>query len=136
MKKKLFVGNLSWKATEESLKPAFEAFGKVVSVKIITDHTGRSKGFGFVEMETADDAQNAIQGLNEKLHLDRNMRVSLAQERTERPAGERRERSGGGGFGGGFGGGGGGGFGGNSGGGFGGNKSSGHRSRDRDTGGW
>jgi len=91
MKKKLFVGNLSWKATEDSLKPVFEAFGKVVSIKIITDHTGRSKGFGFVEMETADEAQNAVQGLNEKLHLDRNMRVSLAQERTERPAGERRE---------------------------------------------
>lgn len=106
MKKKLFVGNLSWKATEDSLKPVFEAFGKVVSVKIITDHTGRSKGFGFVEMETDQDAQNAIQGLNEKLHLDRNMRVSLAQERTERPAGgggfggERREpRHGGGGAG-------------------------------------
>lgn len=107
MKKKLFVGNLSWKATEDSLKPVFEAFGKVVSIKIITDHTGRSKGFGFVEMETDEDAQNAINGLNEKVHLDRNMRVSLAQERQDRPAGERREpRSGG------FGGGGGGGFGG------------------------
>ncbi len=136
MKKKLFVGNLSWKATEESLRPAFEAFGKVVSVKIITDHTGRSKGFGFVEMESADEAQNAIQGLNEKLHLDRNMRVSLAQERTERPAGERRERSGGG-FGGGFGGGGGG-FGGGGGGGFGGKGGGGRggRDRDRDNGGW
>jgi RNA recognition motif-containing protein len=100
MKKKLFVGNLSWKATEESLKPVFEAFGKVVSIKIITDHTGRSKGFGFVEMDTDQDAQNAIQGLNEKVHLDRNMRVSLAQERTDRPAGsgfggERRESRGG-----------------------------------------
>jgi RNA recognition motif-containing protein len=113
MKKKLFVGNLSWKATEDSLKPVFEAFGKVVSIKIITDHTGRSKGFGFVEMDTADEAQGAIDGLNEKLHLDRNMRVSLAQERTERPAGERREyrsdRSPSGGAGRGFGGGGGGG---------------------------
>lgn len=100
MKKKLFVGNLSWKATEETLKPVFEAFGKVVSIKIITDHTGRSKGFGFVEMDTDQDAQNAIQGLNEKVHLDRNMRVSLAQERTDRPAGgggfggERRESRG------------------------------------------
>jgi RNA recognition motif-containing protein len=91
MKKKLFVGNLSWKATEDSLKPVFEAFGKVVSIKIITDHTGRSKGFGFVEMETAEDAENAIKNLNEKPHLDRNIRVSLAQERTDRPAGERRE---------------------------------------------
>jgi len=128
MKKKLFVGNLSWKATEESLKPVFEAFGKVVSVKIITDHTGRSKGFGFVEMETADEAAAAIQGLNEKLHLDRNMRVSLAQERTERPAGERRESRGG------FGGGGGGGFGGGNGGGFGGGaKSGGFRNRDNNS---
>lgn len=100
MKKKLFVGNLSWKATEDTLKPVFEAFGKVVSIKIITDHTGRSKGFGFVEMESAEDAQNAINNLNEKPHLDRNMRVSLAQERTDRPAGggdrgERREYRGG-----------------------------------------
>lgn len=93
MKKKLFVGNLSWKATEESLRPIFEACGKVVSIKIITDHTGRSKGFGFVEMDTPEEAQSAIQTLNEKMHLDRNMRVSLAQERTDRPAhggGERR----------------------------------------------
>lgn len=95
MKKKIFVGNLSWKATEDTLKPVFEAYGKVVSIKIITDPTGRSKGFGFVEMETAEEAQNAIEGLNEKPHLDRNMRVSLAQERTERPQGERREYRGG-----------------------------------------
>lgn len=87
MKKKLFVGNLSWKATEDTLRPVFEACGKVVSIKIITDHTGRSKGFGFVEMESAEDAQNAINTLNEKPHLDRNMRVSLAQERTDRPMG-------------------------------------------------
>jgi RNA recognition motif-containing protein len=91
MKKKIFVGNLSWKATEDTLKPVFEAFGKVVSIKIITDHTGRSKGFGFVEMESAEEAQAAIQQLNDKPHLDRNMRVSLAQERTDRPMGERRE---------------------------------------------
>jgi RNA recognition motif-containing protein len=93
MKKKLFVGNLSWKATEDTLRPVFEAYGKVVSIKIITDHTGRSKGFGFVEMESAEDAQNAINNLNEKPHLDRNMRVSLAQERTDRPSGgDRGER--------------------------------------------
>lgn len=94
MKKKIFVGNLSWKATEDSLKPVFEAFGKVVSIKIITDHTGRSKGFGFVEMDTPEEAQNVIDKLNGKQHLDRELRVSLAQERTERPAGgggERRE---------------------------------------------
>lgn len=95
MKKKIFVGNLSWKATEDSLKPVFEACGKVVSIKIITDHTGRSKGFGFVEMDTAEEAAAVIEKLNGKSHLDREMRVSLAQERTERPAGERREYRGG-----------------------------------------
>lgn len=99
MKNKLFVGNLSWKATEESLKPVFEAFGKVLSVKIVTDNTGRSKGFGFVEMSSEAEAEAAVQGLNEKPHLERNMRVSLAQERSERPAGgaPRREYRGGGG---------------------------------------
>ncbi|MBA3815744.1 MAG: RNA-binding protein [Parachlamydiaceae bacterium] len=100
MKKKLFVGNLSWKATEDTLRPVFEAYGKVVSIKIITDHTGRSKGFGFVEMEGPEDAQNAINNLNEKPHLDRNMRVSLAQERTDRPAGGSYDRGNGGGGGG------------------------------------
>lgn len=89
MKKKLFVGNLSWKATEDTLRPVFEACGKVISIKIITDHTGRSKGFGFVEMETAEDAQNAINLLNEKPHLERNMRVSFAQEHPERSSGDR-----------------------------------------------
>ncbi len=141
MKKKLFVGNLSWKATEDSLRPVFEAFGKVVSIKIITDHTGRSKGFGFVEMETAEDALSATNGLNEKLHLDRNMRVSLAQERTDRPAGERREfrsesRGGsGGGYGGGSGGYGGGSSGGSRGGsgGYGGGSGGGSRSRDNNS---
>lgn len=83
--KKLFVGNLSWKATEDSLKQHFESCGKVVSAKIITDqYSGKSKGFGFVEMETAEGAQKAIDLLNEQPMLDRNLRVSLAQERTER----------------------------------------------------
>jgi RNA recognition motif-containing protein len=97
MKKKLFVGNLSWKVTEETLRPMFEAFGTVVSVKVIVDQfTGKSKGFGFVEMETAEGAERALAELNEKPLLDRNMRISLAQERTERP----REGGGGGGGGG------------------------------------
>ncbi len=89
--KKIFVGNLSWKTTEEQLKAHFEAFGKVLSAKIVTDQmTGRSKGFGFVEMEDADAAAEAIRELNGKPLIDRNLRVSLAQER------ERTERSGGG----------------------------------------
>lgn len=80
--KKIFVGNLSWKASEETLKPLFEAFGTVVSIKIIRDqYTGKSKGFGFVEMETDDEATKCIQELNEKPFLDRNLRLSPAQER-------------------------------------------------------
>lgn len=86
MKKKLFVGNLSWKVTEETLKPLFEAYGAVVSVKVIVDQfTGKSKGFGFVEMETAEGAERAMNELNDKPLLDRNLRISLAQERTDRP---------------------------------------------------
>jgi RNA recognition motif-containing protein len=82
--KKLFVGNLAWKVTEDSLKSLFEAFGKVVSIKIITDqYTGKSKGFGFVEMESADAAEKAMKELNDKPVMDRNLRVSLAQERRE-----------------------------------------------------
>lgn len=83
--KKIFVGNLSWKANEEILKPLFEAYGAVISIKIVTDqYTGKSKGFAFVEMESAEAAKAAIEGLNDKAVLDRNIRVSLAQERTER----------------------------------------------------
>lgn len=130
--KKLFVGNLSWKVTEEMLRPLFEAYGPVVSVKIIMDqYTGKSRGFGFVEMETAEAANNSIAGLNDKPLMERNLRVSLAQplpERGERPPREQRsersfgDRSGGGG--GGYGGdrGGGGGFGGGRGGGGGGHR--------------
>src|ERR1700738_1225588 len=98
-KQKLFVGNLSWKATAEMLRPLFEAYGTVVSVKIIMDqYTGKSKGFGFVEMD--DGAEEAIAGLNDKPFLERPLRVSLAQERDERSSSPR------GGSGGGFGGGG------------------------------
>lgn len=83
--KKLFVGNLSWKATEDLLRQEFEQYGAVVSVKIISDpYTGKSKGFGFVEMDSPEAAQKAIKEANDKMMLDRNMRVSLAQERSER----------------------------------------------------
>lgn len=88
--KKIFVGNLSWKTTDEQLAAHFEAFGQVVSAKIVTDKTtGRSKGFGFVEMADEESANNAIRELNGKPLVDRPLRLSLAQER-ERT--ERRER--------------------------------------------
>lgn len=112
-KKKIFVGNLPWKATEDSLKALFEAHGKVVSVKIINDqYTGKSKGFGFVEMEDGDAANTAIRELNEKPYMERNLRVSLAQDRPQGAPGgagggrsfdrsDRGPRGGNGGFGGG-----------------------------------
>lgn len=87
--KKIFVGNLSWKTTEEQLKAHFEVYGQVVSAKIVTDKTtGRSKGFGFVEMADEEAASNAIRELNGKSLLDRPLRLSLAQERDRS---ERRE---------------------------------------------
>lgn len=104
MQKKLFVGNLSWKATEDSLIQQFEAFGIVVSAKIITDqYTGKSKGFGFVEMESPEAAQKAIAGLDGKDFLERPLRVSLAQERPREfnrsgPSGGRSDRGDRGGY--------------------------------------
>lgn len=91
---KLFVGNLSWTTGEDELREHFEKCGRVKSVKIITDKmSGKSKGFGFVEMETAEEANAAIQALHEKPLGDRSLRVSLAQERQERPShGGGRER--------------------------------------------
>lgn len=80
--KKIFVGNLAWRASEEDLRKLFEAHGEVVSVKIVTDqYTGKSKGFGFIEMETAEGAAAAIADLNDKVYLERNLRVSAAQDR-------------------------------------------------------
>ncbi len=99
--KKIFVGNLAWKATEETLKSLFEQFGEVVSVKIVTDqYTGKSRGFGFVEMKNDEDAQKAIRELDDKPYLERNLRVSLAQERSDQPRGGGERQNGQGGRGG------------------------------------
>jgi RNA recognition motif-containing protein len=92
----IYVGNLSHEATEENLKEAFEVFGEVNTVKIIKDnYTGRSKGFGFVEMPTNAEAQSAIEGLNGKDLKGRSLNVSEARPRSEghrggaRPGGPR-----------------------------------------------
>ncbi len=67
MAKRLYVGNLSWSTTNDSLKAFFAQIGPVVSAEVVTNKfDGRSKGFGFVEMETEDDAQRAINELNRK----------------------------------------------------------------------
>jgi RNA recognition motif-containing protein len=77
---KLFVGSLPWAVNDDILKSAFEAHGKVVSAKVITDReTGKSRGFGFVEMENETDANNAIQALNGSELKGRNIIVSEAK---------------------------------------------------------
>jgi len=110
MEKKLYVGNISFKATEEDIKELFARIGEVESVKIITDaHSGNPKGFGFVEMATEEDAQKAIAELNGTMFMERT--ISVAEAKPQQPR-EKRGFGGGGGRGG-FGGGGGrGGFGG------------------------
>jgi RNA recognition motif-containing protein len=92
MSKKLYVGNLSYKIDEEVLKSTFAEIGEVESVKIIKDPaTGRSKGFGFVEMVTEEDAQKAISSLNGTTLMERAITVNEAKPQTDR-----RPRTGGG----------------------------------------
>ena len=82
MEKKLYVGNLSYDSTQESLTNAFAQFGNVESAIIITDKmTGRSKGFGFVEMSTPAEAQAAIDGMNGKNLDGRDIKVNEARPR-------------------------------------------------------
>jgi RNA recognition motif-containing protein len=108
MGKKLYVGNLPFSATEQSLTETFGECGTVDSVKIITDRdTGRSKGFGFVEMSSDDEAQSAISKFNGADFGGRAMTVNEAKPMAPREGG--RGGGGGGGGGGGWGGGGGGG---------------------------
>ena len=111
MAAKLYVGNLPYSATEDGLKTHFSSAGSVASVKIIIDReTGRSKGFGFVEMESDDGAQSAVSQLDGQEYEGRSLRVSEAKPQPERDS---RGGGGGGGFGGGRSGGGFGGGGGN-----------------------
>jgi RNA recognition motif-containing protein len=108
----LYVGNLSYNINSSELEKLFAAFGTVSSAQVIEDReSGRSKGFGFVEMSNDDEAQKAIQGLNGQDHDGRPFTVNEARPREERSGG------GGGGYGGGGGGGGRGGRGGYGGGG-------------------
>lgn len=115
MGKKLYVGNLSYGVSSSDLEQLFAPFGSVQSAQVVQDRdTGRSKGFGFVEMGSDAEAQAAIQGLHEKEHDGRPLTVNEARPREDRPGGGggggRGGRGGGGGGGrGGYGGGGGGG---------------------------
>lgn len=88
MAKKLYVGGLSYDTTEDTLKAAFAEQGTVESAAVITDKmTGRSKGFGFVEMTTDEEAQKAIEALNGKELDGRKITVNEARPREERPGG-------------------------------------------------
>src|SRR5436305_11298416 len=129
MGKKLYVGNLSYDIDSSELEQLFGAHGQVVSAQIINDRdTGRSKGFGFVEMSSDEEAQAAIAALNGQQHNGRALTVNEARPREERPGG-----GGGGGGRGGYGGGGGsgGGRGGYGGGGGSGGGGGGRGGRDR-----
>ena len=102
MAKNIYVGNLSWECTQDDLLALFAEHGKVARAQVITDReTGRSRGFGFVEMENDQEAATAVQALNGQQFRGRPLTVN-----------EARPREGGGGGGGGYGGGGGGGGGG------------------------
>jgi RNA recognition motif-containing protein len=121
MATKLYVGNLSFQTSSEDLRAHFAQAGTVESASVVEDRmTGRSRGFGFVEMSTPEEAAAAIEQLNGKEFSGRNLTVNEARPRTDRP---------GGGYGGGGGRGGGGGYGGG-GGGYGGGR--GGRDKDRD----
>lgn len=99
---KIYVGNLSYQVTEEELRGAFKAFGEVESATIIKDQfTGKSKGFGFVEMPAQAEAQAAITGLHEKDLGGRTLTVNEARPRADKPSRGGRPGGGGGGRGGG-----------------------------------
>ena len=102
MSNKLFVGNLSFNATENTLKDAFAAFGTVTETNLMMDReTGRPRGFGFITMSSADEAQKAIAGMNGKEMDGRALTVNVAKPREERApgggGGGRREYGGSGG---------------------------------------
>jgi cold-inducible RNA-binding protein len=116
MGNKLYVGNLPYSFRDDELQQAFSQFGTVNSAKVMMERdTGRSKGFGFVEMGSAAEAQAAIEGMNGHQTGGRALVVNEARPMEQRPRGFGGGGSGGGG--GGFGGGGGGGYGGGGGGG-------------------
>ncbi|HEY5720196.1 MAG TPA: RNA-binding protein [Gammaproteobacteria bacterium] len=89
----IYVGNLPYSVSDSDLRDAFAAFGEVTSVNIITDRmTGQSKGFGFVEMPSNSDADNAIKSLNGSSIGGRNVTVNQAKPREDRSSAPRRPR--------------------------------------------
>ena len=95
MTKRLYVGNISFKATEEDVRSLFSQTGEVVSVRLIKDAaTGRLRGFGFVEMASDEDAQKAIATLNGNNFMERSLVVNEAKPQETRERGHSRDRGG------------------------------------------
>jgi len=94
MNNKLFVGNLSFQTTENEMHDAFSAFGTVMEANLMVDRmSGRPRGFGFVTMSTAEEAQKAIDGMHGAQLGDRSLTVNIARPREERaPGGGRGPR--------------------------------------------
>jgi RNA recognition motif-containing protein len=91
----IYVGNLSYETSEDDLRQAFESYGQVANVTILKDKfSGKSRGFGFVEMPTDDEAQAAISGLNGKELSGRTLKVNEARPQTERAGGGGGDRGG------------------------------------------
>ena len=86
----IYVGNLSFRCSDDDLMELFSEFGEVTSAKVIMDReSGRSRGFAFVEMANDDDGKAAIEALDGQEHQGRNLRVNEAQPRGDRPRGDR-----------------------------------------------
>ena len=101
----IYVGNLPYSIAQSDLEQLFAEYGPVKSANLIEDRdTGRSKGFGFVEMANTEDGEKAIEGLNGQTHDGRNLTVNVARPREERPRRDNNRGGGGGGYGGGGGG--------------------------------
>ncbi len=93
MNKKLYVGGLAYSVTDDQLHQLFAQHGTVESAKVITDkYTDRSRGFGFVEMSTVEEAERAIQALNGSQHEGRKLTVNISKPREERSGGGYRDR--------------------------------------------
>jgi len=94
----IYVGNLDFEVVESDLREAFEQYGQVTEVRIIMDkYTGKTKGFGFIEMPGKEEAQKAIAEMNDKEFKGRAIKVNEAKPKTDRGGGRRGGRGGGGG---------------------------------------
>ena len=91
MNKKIYVGGLAYSVTDAQLQQLFAAYGTVESAKVIMDRdTDRSRGYGFVEMSTQEEAEKAIAALNGTQHEGRSLKVNISKPREDRPGGYRR----------------------------------------------